>query len=138
MAEKGREFWSAIPFRAIPYDIESMKRCFAEMQAQGLLLIAEEGGAIYGGIGGVAAPAYFNNSYLLGSERFWWLDPAKRAGRTGLLLIRGMEDAARKAGCHFFAMMALESSDPDRAAFIYNRLGFEPSERMYLKRLSWA
>jgi GNAT superfamily N-acetyltransferase len=139
MAAKGREFWLASPFKSIPYDPASMIRCFAEMTSQGLMLIAEEDGAIYGGIGGVAGPAFFNDAYTLGSERFWWLDPAKRAGRTGLLLIREFEDAARRAGCHYLAMMALEASDPDRAEFIYRRFGFEPSERMYTKELTpWA
>lgn len=138
MAEKGREFWETSPFKSIPYDPASMVRCFAEMTDQGLMLIAEEGGAIYGGIGGVAGPAYFNEAYTIGSERFWWLDPQKRAGRTGLLLIREFEDAARRAGCHYLAMMALEASDPERADFIYRRLDFKPSERMYTKELSWA
>lgn len=138
MAEKGREFWEISPFKSIPYDPASMIRCFAEMQGQGLMLIAEEGGAIYGGIGGVAGPAYFNDAYTIGSERFWWLDPTKRAGRTGLLLIREFEEAARRAGCRYLAMMALEASDPERAELIYKRLDFKPSERMYTKELSWA
>lgn len=137
MAEKGRDFWEASPFTSIPYDANSMIRCFHEMTAQGLMLIAEEGGAIYGGIGGVAGPAFFNDAYTIGSERFWWLDPNKR-GNAGLLLIRGFEDCAKKAGCHYLAMMALEVSDPDRAEAIYRRFGFEPSERMYTKELSWA
>ncbi len=135
MAEKGRGFWHEAPFKDIPYDIDSMCRTFECMHAQGLLLVAYEGEKIVGGIGGVAGPAFFNDAYTIGSERFWWLDRDYRASRAGLLLLRGIEDAARAAGCHYWSMLSLEASDPERAHFIYTRMGYAQSERMSMKRV---
>lgn len=135
MAEKGAGFWYEAPFKSIPYDVASMCRTFHDMHTQGLLLVAYDDAKVVGGIGGVCGPAFFNDSYIVGSERFWWLDPAYRASRAGLLLLRGIEDAARARGCHYWSMLALEHSDPERAEFIYVRMGYERAERMYTKRL---
>lgn len=135
MAEKGSCFWYEAPFKSIPYDVTSMCRTFRDMQSQGLLLVAYDNEKVIGGIGGVSGPAFFNHEFTIGSERFWWLDAAYRPSRAGLLLLRGIEEAARTAGCHYWSMLALEHSDPERAEFIYTRMGYERSERMYTKRL---
>lgn len=135
MAVKGREFHAASVYRQIPYCEESMVLLFEQMASQRMILIAEEDGAIVGGIGGLVGPAFFNQSVLLGAERFWWLDPDYRNSSAGLLLIAGMEAAAARAGCAWWMMISLDSSDPERAEKIYTRRGYVPAERGFLRRL---
>lgn len=136
MAEKGRDFHQASDYREIPYDVPSMIQTFTEMDAQGLLLIAEEDGRIVGGVGGQMGPLFLNRNYLAGCERFWWLDPTKRNSRAGLLMLNGIEQAAAKAGCHYWMMISLDASDAERAEKIYVRTGYKPVERVFLKKVS--
>lgn len=136
MAEKGREFHAATEYRDIPYDPQSMLTTFWQMHEQELLLIAEESGAIIGGIGGLKSGLFFNADTLVGSERFWWLDPNYRNSRAGLQLLTEMEVAAKKAGCVYWLMLSLEGSDNGRADAIYRRFGYKPAERAYLKKIA--
>lgn len=135
MAEKGREFHAATEYRAIPYDPVSMMQTFAAMLEHGLLLIAEQDGAILGGIGGLKFNMFFNADTLCACERFWWLDPNYRNSRVGLELLIGIEAAALQAGCQYWLMLALEG-DNGRADTIYRRFGYQPVERAYLKSLA--
>lgn len=135
MAEKGREFHQASAYRDIPYDVDSMINTFEQMLEQGLLLVAEADGRIIGGVGGVKFGMFFNVGTLVGCERFWWLDPNYRNSRAGLALLKGIEAAAKAAGCLHWMMLALDGDDVGRATAIYDRFGYIPVERAYMKRI---
>lgn len=107
---------------------------FLATDETGILLVAEEDGEIVGMAGGLVSPLYFNLSHKTGQELFWWIKPGQR-GAAGLRLIDALEQSARARGCTSWAMIALDHIDPERTAKIYERRGYRPSERTYIKRL---
>lgn len=101
----------------------------------GILLVAEEDGALAGMAGGLVYPLYFAAGCLTGQELFWWVEPAFRGGRAGPALLRGMEEAARAKDASTFVMGALESLRPGAVGALYQRSGYRPMEHLYLRRL---
>lgn len=130
----GRKFWAQTAFKDIVYCPDSIAESAREMMGNGLLLVAEET-EVVGAVGAVMAPLYANRSVLVASEMYWWLEPEHRNSGAGKLLLLGIEQAARARGVSVFAMMALEAVEPEKAAAIYQRLGYVPSERSFQKRL---
>lgn len=130
----GRKFWAQTAFKDIVYCPDSIAESAREMMANGLLLVVEEG-EVVGAVGAVMAPLYANRSVMIASELYWWIEPEYRDSGAGKLLLRGIEQAAKDRGITVFAMMALEAVEPEKAAAIYQRLGYVPSERTFQKRL---
>lgn len=131
----GRGFWAQTFFKNIPYCPDSIAQLCHRMIDQKLLLMAEVAGQIAGSVGALAVPLYGNLSVLVGSEMFWWVEPQYRDSGVGKLMLSGIEAAAKEAGVHTFSMMALESVEPEKAAAIYTRLGYAPTERAFSKVL---
>jgi GNAT superfamily N-acetyltransferase len=131
----GRGFWAQTFFKEIPYCPDSIAQLCHRMLEQKLLLMAEVAGEIAGSVGALAVPLYGNLTVLVGSEMFWWVEPPYRDSGVGKLMLSGIESAAKEAGVKVFSMMALESVEPEKAAAIYARLGYAPTERAFSKVL---
>lgn len=131
----GRKFWAQTAHRDIVYCPDSIAESAVEMMAAGLLIVAELDGYVIGAIGALAAPLYANRAVLVASELYWYVEDEHRDSGAGKLLLQAMEDAARAAGVHTFGMMALEAVEPEKAAAIYKRLGYQPTERTFSKVL---
>lgn len=82
-----------------------------------------------GAIGGGRAPHPFNFDHWFASEMFWWSE-----GREGLRLLSAFEDWARER-CQSVTMITLEAVNPERMAGFYQRRGFNPVERSFMKVL---
>lgn len=80
-----------------------------------------------GAIGAMMGPHPFNYAHICAQEVFWWSE-----GREGLRLFDGLEAWARD-NCHSLRMITLEAVEPDRTAKIYERKGYAPLERGYIK-----
>jgi GNAT superfamily N-acetyltransferase len=77
-------------------------------------------------------------NYHVASELFWYIRPEFRSLGAGKALLVGLEEAARKEGVEFLAMMVLcDAGDPERAAAIYTANGYQRSEMTFMKRMSW-
>lgn len=86
------------------------------------------------GIAGVMTyPMYFNTSHLAAQELFWWVDPAHRGGTAGVRMLLTMEQWARDRGCKTLTMVCLPIDSP--AERIYERMGYAPSERSFIRSL---
>lgn len=131
----GRHFWSQTFFKDVPYCPDSISYQCRLMMEHRLLLMGEVDGSVAGSVGALAVPLYGNLSVLVASELFWYVEPEHRNSGIGKLMLGGIEQAARARGVHTFSMMALESVEPEKAAAIYQRLGYEPTERAFSKRL---
>jgi GNAT superfamily N-acetyltransferase len=79
----------------------------------------------HGTIGGVLVPAYFNPSWVMAVEAFWW------AERDGLALLREFEAWAAKNGASEVRMTSLASLP--RADAVLRRKGYSPIEISYQK-----
>lgn len=104
------------------YDPASMEATFRAMieRDEFCLFIGETGA-----IGGMMAPHPFNHSQMMADELFWWSE-----GREGLRLLEAYEEWAGDA---MIRMTALEAVEPERMKRFYERRGYRPLERAYVR-----
>lgn len=106
----------------VGYDPASMGKTFrALIEGEQFCLFVGEQGAI----GGMKAPHPFNNARLIADELFWWSE-----GREGLRLLAAFENWASDA---IVRMTALEAVEPDRTGKLFERRGYRPLERAFVK-----
>lgn len=106
----------------VGYEPADMAETF-RLLIEGHVIFMGEAGAL----GAMAGPHPFNHSHIIAQELFWWSE-----GREGLRLLAAFEDWARER-CHSIRMITLEAVEPDRTARIYERRGFVPLERGFIK-----
>lgn len=106
----------------VGYDQASMRETFAAMiERDEFCLFIGEAGAI----GGMKAPHPFNHQTLIADELFWWSE-----GREGLRLLAAFEDWASDA---VVRMTTLEAVEPERVGKLFERRGYVPLERAYVR-----
>lgn len=133
IAELGEEFHAEASWADVaPYNAGDCRQALAVILAQGVILVAEDGGEIVGMAGGLIFPLYFNHAHLTGSEMFLWVRPDRR-GSLGVRLLDAMEQAARAKGCASWGMALMASLNPEKTEQFYLRRGYRPHERTYLK-----
>jgi GNAT superfamily N-acetyltransferase len=94
----------------------------------GHVIIYEQNGAAIGMIGVIATHHPYSGEPVM-SEMFWYVEPEHRGA--GVRLLRAAEDWAREHGIRDSIMI---SPSPKVSAF-YQRLGYEPLEEQFIKRL---
>jgi GNAT superfamily N-acetyltransferase len=131
MLEMGKRFFEASGYSDIAeFDTESLRASFEA-------LLSSDSAVVLVGEGAMAAaliyPFYFNANHKTAQEMFWWVDPEQRGIGTQLLdaLIAG----CKAKGAESLSMIALERLTPEKVGGIYERRGFRPSERSYIKKL---
>lgn len=99
----------------------------------GVMLVAErEDGSIAGMVCLHIEPYLFNIDTTIAQEIAWWIEPDARGGMLAARLLKAAEAAAREAGASVLRMGVLHDSPPQAAA-LYERMGYSPSDRAYLK-----
>jgi GNAT superfamily N-acetyltransferase len=91
----------------------------------GILLLGEKSM-----IGGLVYPHPFNSSCVVFQELFW-----RSEGLEGRRLLDAAHKQAEALGATHSAMMAIEGMEPERTAKIYRRLGYEPFDRTFIRKL---
>jgi GNAT superfamily N-acetyltransferase len=102
---------------------------------QGLALVGDGPIGAVGMAVAIAYPVYFNFSHSTAQELIWWVEPEYRGGQMGAQLRQGLEEWARGKGCLTMEMGALETLRPEALAHLYERRGYEPKERIFVKSL---
>lgn len=106
----------------VGYDPASMEKTFrALIENEAFCLFVGERGAI----GGVKAPHPFNHARTIAEEQFWWSE-----GREGLRLLAKFEEWA---GESVIVMKTLEAVEPERTGRLFERRGYTPLERSFVK-----
>jgi len=130
----------AAEFHKIAYGLLGIEFCPISTAASfelciehGLLSVAQIDGLVVGMVAGVKAPLMMNHNHLVGAELAWWVEPDYRKTSAGLKLLKFAENLAIEAGVKMWSMMLLESSEPEKVAKIYDKMGYKPTERTYLK-----
>jgi GNAT superfamily N-acetyltransferase len=101
---------------------------------QGVMLLAEVGGEPAGVLS--ATKTYSPTSLEpLAMEIFWWVDPAHRNSRAGLLLIEAFEYWGRKIDASALVIGLHENKYADRLRRLYNRKGYTLQESQYIKEI---
>jgi GNAT superfamily N-acetyltransferase len=97
------------------------------------LFVACKGDERIGMAGALAYPMYFNIRQKAAQEMFWWVSPEHRGGTAGVRLMQSMERWAASLGCQTMTMVCLPIDGP--AESIYQRMGYRPLERNFVRRL---
>lgn len=120
----------------VDFDETSFRATYSHLLAgDGVCIVAEKDGAIVGVTGALAYPFYFNGRHKTGQELFWWVNPEERGSSIGSRMFKALEDWAREVGCQTFSMIALDALKPEAVARVYQRAGYRPSERSFIKEL---
>jgi GNAT superfamily N-acetyltransferase len=133
----GAAFFATTSYSAFAtYDADAVSRLVDQMRETGVLLVAEDGGALVGMAGLVVAPFMFDARVIAAYEVMWWVDPAAQGGGTGKALLAAIEPACRARGCTAIQMVHLATSPPQASA-LYERMGYAHSESSYTKVIPW-
>jgi len=138
LATMGTKFFAASGFNKW---FKYKPACFSQvcinlMVCEERLLLVGEGPK--GAVAMAAAmlyPCWFNDEHVTCQELFWWVEPTYRGTLFGVKLRQGMEDWARGQGCSTMEMGALDASRPEALAQLYERKGYGPKERIFVKSL---
>lgn len=133
----GRAFFSMTNFaKLFDFDDESFLKTFHALDgANGVCYVCEKEGEIIGISGAIAYPFYLNLSHKTGQELFWWVDPEHRHGRSGILLLRAIEEWAKSIGCKTFSMISMDSIGGEKISSLYKKLGYSSTEHSHIKEL---
>ena len=125
LLDMGQKFADRAELSAhVGYDPASMEATFLAMiENEAFCLFVGDSGAI----GGVVAPHPFNHAQPIADELFGWSE-----GREGLKLLEAYEEWAAAQGA-VIRMTALEAVNPERMQRFYERRGYQPLERAYVR-----
>lgn len=112
---------------ATGYDPDSVRATLAHLidNDDGILIVSETGM-----IGGMCYPHPFNHAAKIGQEFFWYSE-----GNDGPDLLCMAEQRARECGASHWTMLAQETMRPKVVGRYYERQGYSPLERSYIKEL---
>lgn len=130
----GQHFLQATPYRSLIADNPAQMTALATMlitDANGLLLVADGGGALVGMIGLLVFSHHLSGERIAG-EVFWWVEPQQR-GTVGIRLLRAAEQWAKDQRVVTVQMVGPTTG---RAGLIYERLGYAPIEVAYQRRIT--
>lgn len=119
----------------VPFDGASVAERLINCLNAKIFAVAEQDDQVVGFACGLKAPSLMNKEYLIGAELAWWMEPEYRKCTAGVRLLKHVERMARDAGCYAWSMMCLESLNPDDVEDMYLRMGYQPSERTFVRYL---
>jgi len=132
----GEKFFNETAFTGIvKYDYNTVIRLAAKaIKEENYVIFVAEEEEIIGLAAGVLYPFFFNSEHLTGQEFLWWVEPSTRGQKAGLLLFNALIKWAEENGAESFTMGTIENMNPDKVGKFYERKGFKPSERNYIKK----
>lgn len=100
----------------------------------GVVLVADDGGRIVGGVVGVVADDWFAVCRVA-YEYAVFLDPGARGGRLALRIVQAFQREAKARGASRVEMGITTGVHPERTARLYEHCGFEFLGPVYSKEL---
>jgi GNAT superfamily N-acetyltransferase len=101
-----------------------------------IVLVAEDAGELIGITAAIAYPMYFNPSKLVAQELWWYIKPDARGGAASKLLFQEIEKWGKSKQAEAMFMVALDNDRVTTMAKMYGRLGYAPTERVFVKGLN--
>lgn len=134
LIEMGRNFFLASKYSDVTTFSEtwfaaSMKKVMEE----GVLVVATKGREVVGMAAALVYPFYFSGE-MTAQEMFWWVEPEHRG--VGMELLEALIDGVKDRGAKSLSMIALDALDVEKVSGIYEKEGFRPSERSFIKRIA--
>ena len=101
-----------------------------------IVLVAEDAGELIGITAAIAYPMYFNPAKLVAQELWWYIKPDARGGAASKLLFQEIEKWGKSKQAEAMFMIALDNDRVTTMAKMYGRLGYAPTERVFVKGLN--
>lgn len=135
----GEIFWQQTRYAksGMEYDGETVIEMINHILDSGVALIVKNAGEVVGLLLIIIANHPMNKHHLLGVEWVFYLAPELRRTGLGADLILAAEQQLRVKGVRYLTMVSLSEVDPESAAGLYKKLGFEHSETSFSKEISW-
>ena len=129
-------FFKSSPYSNLGYDETKVINAFtlALQSPAFIVLIAEEENKTVGLVAGFISSSFFNDS-LIAAELVWWVDREARHKGVGQALHTSFEEWAKNMNCKIVTMIALEDNTLELVDKMYNKLGYRPAERSYIKEI---
>jgi GNAT superfamily N-acetyltransferase len=131
----GRRFFDASGYADITtFDDESLGTTFSGLlTSESAVFLVVDKQKLVGMAAALIYPFYFNVKHRTAQEMFWWVDKEHRG--IGSQLFDALIAGVKARGAESLSMIALERLTPEKVGGIYERRGFRPSERSYIKRI---
>lgn len=135
------EFYGQSPYSAEPFDKEKVLAVIQDMltgpqESKVVILVLDDVlEEPVGLIAGFAQEALFNR-HKIGVELMWWIDYGHRRVGRAFQLLGAFEYWAKKVGCDYVQLSMLHDEELQRMTKLYERRGYQPVERSYLKRVN--
>lgn len=119
-----------------PFDRESVTQHVEFMidDDNTVAFIAFDGDQAVGICGGIVFPTFWDTSKLTATETWWFVRDQARGSGAGRKLKDALESWAKDAGAWRLSMMLIEDVAPG-VEKLYERSGFRPRERTFVKEL---
>lgn len=134
LIELGREFAAVSPYNS-EYSEQAVGSVLETLIVNGVVLVYESSGSIYGGLLGMLAPVWFSLSDKIAVEVAWWVAPQHRGGRGGIGLIRAFELWAKESGAVSVALSDILIDNGFAVGGALSRMGYTLSERTHTKEI---
>lgn len=118
-----------------PFDRDHTEIMVSLAHEHKLLGVAEVNDQVIGFLAAIKFPLLANRETFGGTEVAWWVEPEFRQGTRGIKLLNFMEKQAKEQGIKYWTMVSMESSEPEKAAKIYQHLNYKRSETSYTKEI---
>jgi len=133
-----KEFHTASPMHnVVKFDLDGYADFYAgatQNPDMGLWL-AELNDEIVGITGAINYPLYFNPNSNVVQELWWWLTPSARGTGAGAKMFDCIKAWAKEKNAVAMFMIALEDDRASKMEKLYQRAGFRPLERTFIKEV---
>jgi GNAT superfamily N-acetyltransferase len=125
---------------SLPFCDQSFTKSIVDMLSDGygMVYVAENDSGLCGMIGVMLNRHWFNNSLLLASDLFWWVDESARGSSAGLKLLNAAENWAKECGCYMVVMAHTPTIQPEKVHNLYIRRGYAQQDTYYAKVVNHA
>lgn len=124
VVDMGGAFHDYSPWRSVPFDRDATSAFVSNLIDHGVVFVSETGM-----IGGLMNPLYFNPSFSVACELFWW---AKSGGRE---LMKEFEQWAEENDARGIQFSSLGDEQSERMAVLFDRAGYSKVETGWFKEI---
>lgn len=103
--------------------------------AENSVVFVADNGGVHGMAAAMVYPQWWNHEHITGQEMFWWVDEDHRGSRSGVSLLKSLEDWAKSRGAKSFSMIHTPNLGPKGLADFYKRRGYKEWDHTFTKEI---
>jgi GNAT superfamily N-acetyltransferase len=136
LVKLGAEFYKDTQHsKHTPYsgdDVQKLLHVMLENPLSVVFVSELDNGEVIGTAGAMLYPLWMNPKHITGQEMFWYVMPEHRKSKAGKLMFDALEEWASERA-DSFCVTALASEHEKRVGQMYEKKGYVPLERTYVK-----